>query len=73
MPIDIEEDTSLSFDSLQLIPENYQVFCNGKEIVLTGKERNFKHSRYFHTIYKFVARLLKNPTLLFPVFQNLCR
>ena len=38
MPIDIEEDTSLSFDGLQLIPENYQVFCNGEEIVLTGKE-----------------------------------
>ena len=38
MPIDIEEDTSLSFDGLKLIPENYQVFCNGNEIVLTGKE-----------------------------------
>lgn len=38
LPIDLEKDTSLSFDSLQLIPENYQVFRNGKEIVLTGKE-----------------------------------
>ncbi len=38
LPIDLEKDTSLSFDGLQLIPENYQVFRNGKEIVLTGKE-----------------------------------
>ncbi len=38
LPIDLEEDTSLSLDGLQLIPENYQVFRNGKEIVLTGKE-----------------------------------
>lgn len=38
LPIDSEEDTSLSFDGLQLIPENYQVFRNGKEIALTGKE-----------------------------------
>ena len=32
LPINSEEDTSLSFDGLQLIPENYQVFRNGKEI-----------------------------------------
>lgn len=32
------KDTSLSFDDLELIPENYQVFRSGKEIVLTGKE-----------------------------------
>lgn len=38
LPMDLEEDTSLSFDGLQLIPENYQVFYKGKEIVLTGKE-----------------------------------
>lgn len=38
LPIDSENDTSLSFDGLELIPENYQVFREGKEIVLTGKE-----------------------------------
>ena len=27
-----------SFDGLKLVPENYQVFRNGTEIVLTGKE-----------------------------------
>ena len=32
------EDAPLSFDGLKLIPENYQVFYKGKEIVLTGKE-----------------------------------
>lgn len=38
LPMDSEEDTLLSFDGLQLIPENYQVFRGGKEIFLTGKE-----------------------------------
>lgn len=38
MPMESEVNTSLSFDGLKLIPENYQVFRNGKEIVLTGKE-----------------------------------
>lgn len=37
MPME-SEDTSLSFDGLKLIPENYQVFYKGKEITLTGKE-----------------------------------
>lgn len=38
LPMALKEDTSLSFNGLQLIPENYQVFRNGKEIALTGKE-----------------------------------
>ena len=38
LPMESEEDTSLSFDGLELIPENYQVFRNGREITLTGKE-----------------------------------
>ena len=38
LPIETEKDTSFSFDGLKLVPENYQVFRNGTEIVLTGKE-----------------------------------
>lgn len=38
LPADCTEDTSFSFEGLKLIPENYQVFRDGKEIFLTGKE-----------------------------------
>lgn len=38
LPMETEKDTLLSFDGLKLVPENYQVFRNGTEIVLTGKE-----------------------------------
>lgn len=38
LPTETEKDTLLSFDGLKLVPENYQVFRNGTEIVLTGKE-----------------------------------
>lgn len=38
LPTDQPKETSLSFEGLELIPENYQVFRSGKEIVLTGKE-----------------------------------
>lgn len=38
LPMDSSNETSLFFDGLELIPENYQVFRCGKEIVLTGKE-----------------------------------
>ncbi len=35
LPMETEKDTLLSFDGLKLVPENYQVFRNGTEIVLT--------------------------------------
>lgn len=38
VPADVQKNSLLFYDGLELIPENYQVFRNGKEIILTGKE-----------------------------------
>lgn len=34
----VNETSPLDFEKLKIVPENYQVFRNGKEIRLTGKE-----------------------------------